>query len=44
MAVPYSMSVKSPGVLAVEDKDKDAIYYYAKADADVSGLNARPME
>ena len=44
MAVPYSMSVRSPGVLAVEDTDKDAIYYYAKADADVSRLNARPME
>ena len=41
---PYATSVKSDGVLALADEEKGVIYYYALADADVSGLNAHPAE
>ena len=41
---PYATSVKSEGVLALADEEKGVIYYYALADADVSGLNAHPAE
>ena len=44
MDFPYPLSVKSNGILAMEDEENGVTYYYALADADVSGLNARPME
>jgi len=41
---PYATSVKSEGILALADGENGVIYYYALADADVSGLNAHPAE
>ncbi len=41
---PYATSVKSEGILALADEEENVIYYYALPDADVSVLNAQPLE
>ena len=43
---PYPLSVREPGILAMEITDEEGTYsyIYALADADVSILNAQPLE